>query len=156
MNWHDNDDSLPLQSISYQVDSEERSSSGASSGNSLTVSSIDNSIDSSHKISQSFISQKSNSLFQSDKSIEKESKSSESIIVKTPAQHRRFQVNKSIKNFPTLSDQTNINVAGMPGNKEICPGLQKLAESIRIQISPPDEENKEVGAANNNQVRAVA
>ncbi len=78
--------------------------------------------------------------------------------MKTPVQNRRFQVNKSTKMFLTLPDQTRevqppyLAVAGMPGNKQTSPGLKQLAEAIRIEISPPEEEIDDVEASNNNQV----
>ena len=78
--------------------------------------------------------------------------------MKTPVQNRRFQVNKSTKMFLALPDQTQevqrpyMAVAGLPGNKQTSPGLKKLAEAIKIEISPPEEENQDIEASNNNQV----
>ena len=75
--------------------------------------------------------------------------------MKTPVQNRRFQVNKSTKMFLALPDQTQEvqrPYMAVAGNKQASPGLKKLAEAIKIEISPPEEENQDIEASNNNQV----
>ena len=75
--------------------------------------------------------------------------------MKTPVQNRRFQVNKSTKMFLTLPDQTQEvqrPYMAVAGNKQASPGLKKLDKAIKIEISPPEEENQDIEASNNNQV----